>query len=326
MLAVVMKMAKRIVAVNGPRIRAWLVAAVMVLWAPLATRATNAVVPDAGGANQTAPTAQAAPAARYSSSVADIVKLVDAKVDAEVIKTYVRNSPTAYNPSAMEIIALKDRGVGSEILTAMLQHGAEVRAQSVQAAQMAQSAAASQPNPGAATAYAPAYDYGTQPVYPNSAYSYPVSSYVSPSYDYAYPGYSYGWSDYGYGWPYYWPSLSFDFGCYPYRGWGGYGYGYGGRGYYGGHANYGGRGYYGGHGYYGGAGYRGQGGRSAPYAGSSGGFRSYGGGARSTSFASPAGGYRGGGGFSGHQASFGSMGGARGGGGFGGGHSSGRGR
>jgi hypothetical protein len=176
MLAVVMKMAKRIVAVNGPRIRAWLVAAVMVLWAPLATRATNAVVPDAGGANQTAPTAQAAPAARYSSSVADIVKLVDAKVDAEVIKTYVRNSPTAYNPSAMEIIALKDRGVGSEILTAMLQHGAEVRAQSVQAAQMAQSAAASQPNPGAATAYAPAYDYGTQPVYPNSAYSYPVSS------------------------------------------------------------------------------------------------------------------------------------------------------
>src|ERR1035437_5395382 len=221
MLAVVMKMAKRIVAVNGPRIRAWLVMGVMGLWVPLATRATNAVVPDAGGANQTAPTAQAAPAARYSSSVADIVKLVDAKVDAEVIKTYVRNSPTAYNPSATEIIALKDRGVGSEILTAMLQRGAEVRVQSMQAAQAAWGAATQQANPGAANPYAPAPDYGyaTQPVYPNDAYSYPVDSY-------AYPGYNYGYGNYGYGWPYFWPSLSFSFGGYPYHGYGGYRYPY----------------------------------------------------------------------------------------------------
>ena len=91
---------------------------------------------------------------------------------------------------------------------------------------------------------------------------------------------------------------------------------YRGRGYYGG------RGAYGGQGYYGGRGYVGYGGRSAPFAGRSGGFHSFGGGARSVSFPSHAGGFRGGGGFSGHAVS---LGGSRGGGGFGGGHSMGHG-
>jgi len=96
-----MKMPKRSEAVEGHQIKAWLMAGAMVLCAPVASRAINSVAPAPG-----APPAQAAPTARFSPGVADIVKMVDAKVDPEVIKTYIKNSPTAYNPSATEIIAL----------------------------------------------------------------------------------------------------------------------------------------------------------------------------------------------------------------------------
>ena len=175
----------------------WLVAGAVVLCAPVPSRAINAVAPATEGVPQEAPGAPTAAPARYSAGVADIVKLADAKVDAEVIKTFIRNSPIAYNPSATEIIALKDRGVGPEILTAMLQRGAEVRAQSMRAAQGAQ-----RPSPGAVNPYAPAqgYDSSTQPVYPNYAYSYPAYAYDYPLYVGAYPAYGYGYS-----WPYLWP-------------------------------------------------------------------------------------------------------------------------
>jgi hypothetical protein len=119
-------------------------AGVLGVWVPVASRAINTTTPTAAATGQDTPVAQNAPAAGLSAGIADILKMVDAKVDPEVIKTYINNSPTAYNPSATEIIALKDRGVGSEILTAMLQHGAEVRAQSMRAAQAAGNAAAPQ--------------------------------------------------------------------------------------------------------------------------------------------------------------------------------------
>ena len=259
----------------------------LVLCAPVASRAINAVAPAAGGVQQGAPVAWPSP------GIADIVKLVDTKVDATVIQTYVRNAPTAYNPSATEIIALKGRGVGPEILTAMLQRGAELRAQSMRAAP--------QHNPGAAARYAsaPAYSYSPQPVCPDYPYSYPVSSYAYPSYAYGYPDYNYGYNYYGCSWPYYGPSLGFSFGCYPYGGYGGYRYPYWGGGY--GHGHYGGTGYRGGAGYYGGTVAHGQGGRSASFTGISASFHS-------------------GSGFSGRSAPFASHGG-----GFGG-HSGGRGR
>ena len=145
---------------------------------------------------------------------------MDAKVDAEVIKSYVKNSPTAYNPSVTEIIALKDHGVAPEVLTAMLQRGAEVRAQSMQAAQAAPNAAALQISPGAVNPYAlaPGYDYGAQSVYPN----YPNYTYSYPAYSYDYPSYAYGYPAYGFG--YSWPFCSFGFGSYPYGGFCGYPY------------------------------------------------------------------------------------------------------
>ena len=47
--------------------------------------------------------------------------LLDAKVDPAVIKEYIKSSPTAYSPSASEIIVLKQRGVPDDILSALLE-------------------------------------------------------------------------------------------------------------------------------------------------------------------------------------------------------------
>src|ERR1035441_7843874 len=280
-------------------------AGALVLCAPVASRAINAVTPAAGAVNQGVAVPQTAPAARYSPGIADIVKMVDAKVDAEVIKTYVKNSPTAYNPSANEIIALKDRGVGPEILTAMLQRGAEMRVQSMQTAQAAVNPVASQTYPSGVMPYAPApaYDYSAQPAYPNYAYSYPAyaDTYAYPAYSsgYSWPYFNCGYGGYGYGYPYY---------C----GWPGSGFYWGGRGFHGG--GFYGRGFSGGHGSFG------VGAHFGTFAGSRGGFHSFGGSGRSASFVSHGGGFRSGGGFGGHSVSF-----AGHGGGFGG-HGSGRGR
>ena len=109
MLAVVMKTAKQIAIVKGDQIKAWLIAGALALCAPATLSAINAVAPVTSQSTQGGGAGQTASSPRYSPGVADIVKLADAKVDAEVIKTYIRNSPTAYNPSATEIIALKDQ-------------------------------------------------------------------------------------------------------------------------------------------------------------------------------------------------------------------------
>src|ERR1039458_8441463 len=215
-----MKTTKQSEGLKGHQIKAWLMAGRRVLCPNVASRAINAVTPAAGAVNQGVAVPQTAPAARYSPGVADIVKMVDAKVDAEVIKTYVKNSPTAYNPSANEIIALKDRGVGPEILTAMLQRGAEVRVQSMQAAQAAASAALPQtyPSPVAPSAPAPDYGYATQPDYANYGYSYPayVGCYGYPAYGcgYSWPYFNCGFGGYGCGYPYNcgWPGLGFFLG------------------------------------------------------------------------------------------------------------------
>src|SRR5690349_8417938 len=73
-------------------------------------------------------------AAYNSAGVSDVLKMVDAKVDPVVIKAYIQNSSTAYNPSANEIVALKQHGVSDDVLTAMLVRGGEMRAQSAQGA------------------------------------------------------------------------------------------------------------------------------------------------------------------------------------------------
>lgn len=306
LLVVHMKTTQRSVSILRRGGKAWLLVGAAVLWMPLPSKAINTATPGVAVVNPNAVTAPTSPVARYSAGIGDIVKLVDAKVDPEVIKTYVNNSPTAYNPSASEIIALKDRGVGSDILTAILQRGAAVRAQAVQANQAA-AAAVPPPYP------APTYDYGAQPGYYAPSYVVPTDSY--PSYAYASAPYYSGYCGYGCGWPYYWPWLSFNFGCYPYCGYGGNRCCW-----YGGHYCYGGYGHggcYGHGGYCGNAHYSGwtaHGGSGSPaHWGSGGASRTFAAGGHATMMASS------GGGFSGHSVSFGGHGGGFGGHG-GGGH------
>ncbi len=135
---------------------------------------------------------QPAPVFSYSPGVSEIVKMIDAKVDPQVVKAFIKNSQVAYNPTASEIIELKKAGVPDDVLTAMIQRGAEVRAQ----------APSTQPPP-----YAPAPTYAPAPAtayYDYTATPYMYNSYPYPYYSYAYPYYNYWWN-YGFGWPFYCP-------------------------------------------------------------------------------------------------------------------------
>jgi hypothetical protein len=64
-----------------------------------------------------------------SPGIAEILKMAQAGVSKDVMKAYVERSSIAYDPSPEELIALKERLVADEIVTALLKRGAEVRAQ-----------------------------------------------------------------------------------------------------------------------------------------------------------------------------------------------------
>lgn len=70
---------------------------------------------------------------KYSTGVDEILEMVQAGVSTEVIKTYIEDSPTAYNLTAADIIALKDHAVPDELTTAMMKRGATLRMQIRQA-------------------------------------------------------------------------------------------------------------------------------------------------------------------------------------------------
>ena len=145
---------------------------------------------------------------KYSAGFQDVLKMLDAKVNAEVIKEYIKNSPTGYDLSAGEIVALKKRGVADEIVIALLQRGAEVRAQAATPPSTARPSYSTQP-PYAPNAPAPygsgeyGYDYGDYNPYYSAAYAYPYD------YSYGYP-YNYWWYNYSYPWWGYWPFYYVD--------------------------------------------------------------------------------------------------------------------
>jgi hypothetical protein len=141
-----------------------------------------------------------APGVRYSPGVADLLKLVDAKVDAEVIKAYIKNSSTVFNPSAAEVVALKNRGVPDVVLTALLQRAAEVRKQLALMYQVPGRAENANQRP----VEPPAYPANNPGYAVNNSYTVAPSS---PNYGYGvYPvayGYGYPYVGYGYNPPYY---------------------------------------------------------------------------------------------------------------------------
>jgi hypothetical protein len=161
------------------------------------------------------PPATAQVSVTFSRGVNDILKMLDAKVDPAVIRAYINNSTTAFNPTAQEIIGLKRRGVPDELITAMIQRGAEVRTLQAQQAQ----AMAPMTPPAGGAPYASGYtapapyndvDYG----YGYPAYDYPYVSYAYPYYGYPY---NYWWYNSWYPWSYF----PFYFGYYGHH-WGGF--------------------------------------------------------------------------------------------------------
>ena len=97
-----------------------------------------------------------------------------------MIVAYIDSSPIAYNPSASEIIMLKDRGVPSEMIAAMLKHGSDLR---VRAMAAAPPPAQPYPNATAPTTESPDYGYSSPTVYSDSGY--PSSVYYNNYYDYS---------------------------------------------------------------------------------------------------------------------------------------------
>lgn len=148
---------------------------------------------------------EAATQPSFPPAVRDVLKMLDAKVEPGVVKAYIQNSPIFFNPTANQIIALKQRGVPDDLIAAMIQRGAEVRMQMAQAAQMTAAAQAAAPMPAPNTPPS-AYDYGTA-----APYDYYDSGYPYYGYGYPYGGYPYWWNTYGYPWGFYSPFF-FGFG------------------------------------------------------------------------------------------------------------------
>lgn len=68
-----------------------------------------------------------AQALKVPSKLEEISQMSKAGVGDPVILAYIKDSPTAYNLSAQDIIKLRDAGVSSEVTTALIQRGSEVR-------------------------------------------------------------------------------------------------------------------------------------------------------------------------------------------------------
>jgi hypothetical protein len=161
------------------------------------------------------------------SRLAEVVKLSSAGLGNDVVIAYVNASPSYYSMSSKEILQLKEQGVSSDVITAMLNHDTALRG-------------TGQTQPGNNNYIAPqngANNNGTA-VYPTQTApqqypvvdQYPPQSQVeyvgiAPAPDYYwYPGY-WGWND---GWVWvggYW-GLRGGYGWGGYRGWGGHYGGY----------------------------------------------------------------------------------------------------
>jgi len=85
-----------------------------------------AVFPLTSGFCQTAAQAQS-PLAAASFSTVEVVKLAHAGMGDDVVLAYVKSSQIPFNLSANDILTLKNEGVNSPVITAMLQHDGLLR-------------------------------------------------------------------------------------------------------------------------------------------------------------------------------------------------------
>ncbi len=81
------------------------------------------------GAPAQPPTAVVPTPVDLSGPVVDLVKLAESGVGDEVVLAYIRNSQAVFNLSADHVVYLKDLGLSPEVISAMLSHDTEIRAQ-----------------------------------------------------------------------------------------------------------------------------------------------------------------------------------------------------
>ena len=105
----------------------------------------------------TAPQANAP--ATLPSSADEVVRLTQSGVGDQVVLAFIGQSQSYYNLSGADITALKNAGVSSQVLTAMLNHDGTLHAQTQSSSPEAATAVAPQPTatqPGAVSATATA--------------------------------------------------------------------------------------------------------------------------------------------------------------------------
>ena len=95
--------------------------------APTASTTTNANDSKAGKIEPKDVTAAASRAASRVS-LADVLKMVEAGVSPDVIRAFLENSSSAYDPNASDLIVLKTNGVPDSVTTAMMKRAAEIKA------------------------------------------------------------------------------------------------------------------------------------------------------------------------------------------------------
>jgi hypothetical protein len=171
---------------------------------------------------------KASSSSQLAPALEEVVKLTKARVPDSVTLAYIQSSPTVYSLDAQDILRLNEQGVSSQVVTAMIQHGDELRRAAKETSSQVQPVAAApnyqSPAPAVTTA-APTVVEPSSSVsvtyigYPRYSY-YPRYASYGPGLGYYYPAYySYAPRYYGY--------------CGP-RGSFGIGFGYRG-GYYGGY-------------------------------------------------------------------------------------------
>ena len=114
--------------------------------APVASTATND--PKGDKIDKKDVTAAPSPAASRVS-LSDVLKMVEAGVSPDVIRAFLENASSAYDPNASDLIALKTNGVPDNVTTAMMKRATEIKAinESKKAESMARAAATLQAGP-----------------------------------------------------------------------------------------------------------------------------------------------------------------------------------
>ncbi len=77
-----------------------------------------------------APAASATVSTNLSQNVAEVVKLAQSGVGDDVVLAYIKNSRAPFSLSAGDILTLKNQGISTPVVTAMLTHDTALRSQS----------------------------------------------------------------------------------------------------------------------------------------------------------------------------------------------------